>query len=110
MINWLHNNYGGFKAESILINCHYPVSQDSFVLQWGVIVEKPKGLDEKTTEKLADGVHRGRQQGLPAGRRDLEAQDPHRQPAAGRRGRRGLPDAPLVPAVLRRRRRRDRRT
>ena len=53
MINWLHNNYGGFKAESILINCHYPVSQDSFVLQWGVIVEKPKGLDEETTDKLA---------------------------------------------------------
>jgi 3-ketosteroid 9alpha-monooxygenase subunit A len=63
MINWLHNNYGGFKAESILINCHYPVSQDSFVLQWGVIVEKPKGLDEKTTEKLArvftEGVSKG---------------------------------------------------
>ena len=106
MINWLHNNYGGFKAESILINCHYPVSQDSFVLQWGVIVEKPKGMDEKTTDKLSTRVHRGRQQGLPAGRRDLEAQDPHRQSAAGRGGRRRLPDAPLVPAVLRRRRRR----
>ena len=26
MINWLHNNYGGYKAESILINCHYPVT------------------------------------------------------------------------------------
>ena len=63
MINWLHNNYGGFKAESILINCHYPVSQDSFVLQWGVIVEKPKGLDEQTTDKLArvftEGVSKG---------------------------------------------------
>jgi 3-ketosteroid 9alpha-monooxygenase subunit A len=63
MINWLHNNYGGFKAESILINCHYPVSQDSFVLQWGVIVEKPKGLDQKTTDKLArvftEGVSKG---------------------------------------------------
>jgi 3-ketosteroid 9alpha-monooxygenase subunit A len=63
MINWLHNNYGGFKAESILINCHYPVNQDSFMLQWGVIVEKPKGLDEKTTERLArvftEGVSKG---------------------------------------------------
>ncbi len=29
MINWLHNNYGGFKAESILINCHYPVGRPS---------------------------------------------------------------------------------
>ena len=33
MINWLHNNYGGYKAESILIDCHYPLTQDSFVLQ-----------------------------------------------------------------------------
>jgi len=30
----------------ILINCHYPVTQDSFVLQWKVMVEKPKGMDE----------------------------------------------------------------
>ena len=63
MINWLHNSYGGFKAESILINCHYPVSQNSFMLQWGVIVEKPKGLDEETTDKLArvftEGVSKG---------------------------------------------------
>ena len=63
MINWLHNNYGGYKAESILINCHYPVTQDSFVLQWGVIVEKPKGMDEKMTEKLSktftEGVSKG---------------------------------------------------
>jgi 3-ketosteroid 9alpha-monooxygenase subunit A len=33
------------------------------MLQWGVIVEKPKGLDEKMTEKLAttftDGVSKG---------------------------------------------------
>ena len=33
------------------------------MLQWGVIVEKPKGLDDKTTEKLADaftdGVSKG---------------------------------------------------
>ena len=63
MINWLHNKYGDFKAESILINCHYPVDQNSFVLQWGVIVEKPKGLDDATTEKLAvaftEGVSKG---------------------------------------------------
>ena len=63
MINWLHNTYGDFKAESILINCHYPVSQDSFVLQWGVIVQKPKGLDDAMSERLSsaftDGVSKG---------------------------------------------------
>nr|MDT0522432.1 3-ketosteroid-9-alpha-hydroxylase [Streptomyces sp. DSM 41633] len=64
MINWLHNNYSGYKAESILINCHYPVSQDAFMLQWGVIVEKPKGMDEKTTQKLADAMTDGVSKGF----------------------------------------------
>src|SRR4029453_13662814 len=59
----LHNSYGGFKAESILINCHYPVTQNSFLLQWGVVVEKPKGLDGGPPAKLArvftEGVSKG---------------------------------------------------
>jgi 3-ketosteroid 9alpha-monooxygenase subunit A len=64
MINWLHNNYSGFKAESILINCHYPVTQDSFMLQWGVIVEKPEGLDDATTEKMSRGFTEGVSKGF----------------------------------------------
>ena len=64
MINWLHNNYGGYKAESILINCHYPVTQNSFMLQWGVIVQKPKGMDEEMTDKLADAFTAGVSKGF----------------------------------------------
>ncbi|HYB37699.1 MAG TPA: Rieske 2Fe-2S domain-containing protein [Mycobacterium sp.] len=64
MINWLHNNYGGYKAESILINCHYPVTQNSFMLQWGVIVQKPKGMDEEMTNKLADAFTAGVSKGF----------------------------------------------
>jgi 3-ketosteroid 9alpha-monooxygenase subunit A len=64
MINWLHNNYGGYKAESILINCHYPVTQNSFMLQWGVIVQKPKGMDEEMTEKLAEAFTAGVSKGF----------------------------------------------
>ena len=64
MINWLHNNYGGYKAESILINCHYPVDQNSFVLMWGVIVEKPKGVDDAMSEKLADAMTKGVSKGF----------------------------------------------
>ncbi|MEB3048295.1 Rieske 2Fe-2S domain-containing protein [Mycolicibacter sp. MYC123] len=64
MINWLHNSYNGFKAESILINCHYPISQDQFRLMWGVIVEKPKGLDDATTEKIADAMTDGVSKGF----------------------------------------------
>lgn len=64
MINWLHNTYGGFKAESILINCHYPVNQNQFRLMWGVIVQKPQGLDEATTEKIADAMTEGVSKGF----------------------------------------------
>ena len=39
------------------------MTQNSFVLQWGVIVEKPKGMDEKMTDKLSrvftEGVSKG---------------------------------------------------
>ncbi|WP_255794530.1 Rieske 2Fe-2S domain-containing protein [Mycobacteroides abscessus] len=64
MINWLHNNYGGYKAESILINCHYPIDQNSFVLQYGVIVQKPAGMDEKMTGKLSRAMTKGVGQGF----------------------------------------------
>ncbi|BAX90967.1 Rieske 2Fe-2S domain-containing protein [Mycobacterium shigaense] len=63
MINWLHNSYGGYKVESILINCHYPVTQNSFMLQWGISVQKPQGMSDADTDKLSaaftDGVSMG---------------------------------------------------
>jgi 3-ketosteroid 9alpha-monooxygenase subunit A len=64
MINWLHNNYGGYKAESILINCHYPVTQDSFLLQWGVIVQKPTDMDDEMTDKLGEAFTAGVSKGF----------------------------------------------
>jgi 3-ketosteroid 9alpha-monooxygenase subunit A len=37
----------------VLINCHYPVSPNSFVLQWGVIVKRLPGLTSAQAEKAA---------------------------------------------------------
>ena len=59
MINWLHNSYGGYKVESILINCHYPVTQNSFMLQWGISVQKPQGMGEADTDKLSKAFTEG---------------------------------------------------
>ncbi|GAB3212661.1 Rieske 2Fe-2S domain-containing protein [Nocardia tengchongensis] len=63
MINPLLNIYSGFEVKTVLINCHYPVSQDSFMLQWGVSLEKPKGLPEAQAEmfaaKMTEGVSEG---------------------------------------------------
>ncbi|MGH3519332.1 MAG: Rieske 2Fe-2S domain-containing protein [Haloechinothrix sp.] len=53
MINYLHNTFKGFEVENVLINCHYPVTQDSFVLQWGVMVKKLPGVDDEQADKIA---------------------------------------------------------
>jgi 3-ketosteroid 9alpha-monooxygenase subunit A len=48
MINWLKTDYKGFITNVVLINCHIPTGPNSFKLQYGLVVEKPDGLDEKT--------------------------------------------------------------
>ncbi|HWU22185.1 MAG TPA: Rieske 2Fe-2S domain-containing protein [Nocardioides sp.] len=54
MINWLTVDYKGFITEVILINCHIPTGPDSFLLQYGITVQKPEGLDEKTVAYIAE--------------------------------------------------------
>ena len=46
MIDNLWQDYHGMTVESVLINCHYPVTPTSFMLQWGVIVKRPPGLSD----------------------------------------------------------------
>jgi 3-ketosteroid 9alpha-monooxygenase subunit A len=53
MIDYLWHDYHGLTMESVLINCHYPVTPDSFVLQWGVIVKKLPGLSPEQADKVA---------------------------------------------------------
>jgi 3-ketosteroid 9alpha-monooxygenase subunit A len=54
MIDHLRNDFGnGFAVDSVLINCHYPVTQDSFVLQWGVAVKRAPGIDETAANGIA---------------------------------------------------------
>ncbi|KID31217.1 Rieske (2Fe-2S) domain-containing protein [Prauserella sp. Am3] len=63
MINTLHNDYKGIKIDTVLINCHYPVSPTSFVLQWGVAVRKPPGI----SDDQADGIARKFAEGVGVG-------------------------------------------
>jgi 3-ketosteroid 9alpha-monooxygenase subunit A len=53
MINPLTTSYKGFEVDVILINCHYPVTATSFVLQYGLIVKKIEGLDDEMANKIA---------------------------------------------------------
>ncbi|CRK59604.1 Rieske (2Fe-2S) domain-containing protein [Alloactinosynnema sp. L-07] len=53
MINYLWNDYKGTVIETVLINCHYPVSENAFVLQWGVIVKRLPGVSPEDADKIA---------------------------------------------------------
>ncbi|MGN6160221.1 MAG: Rieske 2Fe-2S domain-containing protein [Marmoricola sp.] len=54
MINWLTVGYKGFTTEVILVNTHLPTGPDSFLLQYGIVVKKPEGLDQKTVDYIAE--------------------------------------------------------
>ncbi|MEB3370631.1 Rieske 2Fe-2S domain-containing protein [Saccharopolyspora mangrovi] len=53
MINRLWTEFKGTPIDAFLINCHYPVSPTSFVLQWGVSVKKLPGLDDEQANMVA---------------------------------------------------------
>jgi 3-ketosteroid 9alpha-monooxygenase subunit A len=40
-------------VESVLVNCHYPVTANSFVLQYGVMVKKLPGVDDEMANTIA---------------------------------------------------------
>jgi 3-ketosteroid 9alpha-monooxygenase subunit A len=53
MINYLWNDFQGTTVESVLINCHYPIDTNSFVLQYAVMVKKLPGVDGELANKIA---------------------------------------------------------
>ncbi|MEU6662849.1 Rieske 2Fe-2S domain-containing protein [Streptomyces sp. NPDC046821] len=44
---------GGVEMESVLINCHYPIDENSFMLMYGAIVKKLPGMSD---EQAADAA------------------------------------------------------
>ncbi|MEB8339600.1 Rieske 2Fe-2S domain-containing protein [Streptomyces endophyticus] len=56
MIDDLTYEYATGDVKCILINCHYPVSADKFVLQYGIIVERNDTLAAEEADRLARGM------------------------------------------------------
>ena len=56
MIDRLWNEHKGTTIETILINCHYPVTANSFVLQWGVLAKKLPGLTDEQADRIAHKI------------------------------------------------------
>ncbi|GLZ28607.1 3-ketosteroid-9-alpha-hydroxylase oxygenase subunit [Lentzea sp. NBRC 105346] len=59
MIDYLWNDYKGITIETVLINCHYPITANSFKLQWGAIVKKLPGVSDEHADKIAAKFARG---------------------------------------------------
>jgi 3-ketosteroid 9alpha-monooxygenase subunit A len=63
MLQYMHQTYGEYSIDSILVNCHYPIDMNSFVLMFGVMVRRPVGFtDEQVNamlEKIAAGIEVG---------------------------------------------------
>jgi len=53
MTDELTYNYEDRDIRTTLINCHYPVDENSFVLQYGIIVRKQDDLDEAAAMEVA---------------------------------------------------------
>jgi 3-ketosteroid 9alpha-monooxygenase subunit A len=64
MVDYLWQTTRGRTMEIVLINCHYPVTPTSFVLQWGAIVKKPAGMSDEVAAKVADSYTKGVEQGF----------------------------------------------
>ncbi|CAM5403661.1 3-ketosteroid-9-alpha-monooxygenase, oxygenase component [Streptomyces avidinii] len=44
---------GGVEMESVLINCHYPIDENSFLLMYGAIVRKLPGMSDEQAAEAA---------------------------------------------------------
>jgi 3-ketosteroid 9alpha-monooxygenase subunit A len=58
LVDKLWDTYGDMTIESILITCHYPVTNNSFRLQYGMVVKKIAGLDDEVNAKIASKMTR----------------------------------------------------
>ncbi|MFB7874659.1 Rieske 2Fe-2S domain-containing protein [Nocardia sp. NPDC056064] len=64
MIDWLWSEANGMTIETVLINCHYPVSENSFVLQYGAMVKKPQGMSDADANAMAAQFAQGVEYGF----------------------------------------------
>ncbi|MCA1007340.1 Rieske 2Fe-2S domain-containing protein [Rhodococcus hoagii] len=56
MIDELTYHYDRFDIDSVLLNCHYPIDANSFVLTYGVIVKNSEHLDAVAAERMAENM------------------------------------------------------
>jgi 3-ketosteroid 9alpha-monooxygenase subunit A len=80
MIDDLTYHYENTDQRTVLINCHYPIDANSFVLQYGIVVEKseflPEDLAIQTAVALGDFVKMGFEQDVEIWRNKTRIDNP----------------------------------
>ena len=56
MIDDLIYHYDKYDVESVLINCHYPIAPDKFVLMYGISVKKTEQVPAEIADQLVDAM------------------------------------------------------
>ncbi|WP_405132714.1 Rieske 2Fe-2S domain-containing protein [Nocardia sp. NBC_01388] len=55
MIDYLESeSANGLVVEGYLINCHYPINENQFVLMYGAIAKKPEGVSPEQAAEIAE--------------------------------------------------------
>ena len=78
MIDDLTYHYEDGDVNSVLINCHYPITENSFVLQYGIIVEKAAHLadPESMARKMGEYIKIGFEQDVEIWRNKARIDNP----------------------------------
>ncbi|MFF2732611.1 Rieske 2Fe-2S domain-containing protein [Streptomyces sp. NPDC058008] len=79
MIDDLTYHYADGDTNSVLINCHYPVDENSFVLQYGIIVRKADHMGDSADEvadKLGEFIKIGFEQDVEIWRNKARIDNP----------------------------------
>ena len=78
MIDDLIYHYEDGDVNSVLINCHYPISESSFVLQYGIMVEKAAHLadPEAMARKMGQFIRIGFEQDVEIWRNKARIDNP----------------------------------
>ena len=59
LVDKLWTKYGDLTFETILLTTHYPISNDSFMLNYGMVMKKNPDWDDATNEKIAGKLLKG---------------------------------------------------
>ncbi len=79
MIDDLQYKYEGYDIDSVLLNCHYPVTENKFVLMYGIIVKKSDALGDsadETARKFGDFIARGFEQDVEIWKNKTRIENP----------------------------------